>query len=338
MRKFLFFSLLFVFFALSMSDASESRIASKNIDLSGVTEIAFELGPPSAFGLSLAKYDFAINGGGKANGLALSLAGDISSNQKSARPDLCTERRGSRLVVRLFKPGSFFVFLAQSGSVHFSATVPDGFAGRVSVSSSAGRLTLSGLSPDELDVKSSSGSIAGSTLSPGRFDISSSSGSIKLSSVSAEKARIVAHSGSIDLGTLDAASSATVESSSGSIRIGELSGPELSIRSSAGSIDIDDVSGNLVCDASSGSVRLAASRLSGSLTVDSSAGSVTLELPRDAAFSAQLKVSAGSIRSDFSFIGDVGKQERDRLTGDANGGGYPVKVDVSSGGIRLIAR
>ncbi len=336
MRKYFFLTLAFFFCAFSAS-AGTLRLG-KDVDLAGITEISFELSSPSiVFGFSTARYDHAISGSGGTDTLSLSLDGDISASQESALPRLLVDRQTSRLIVRLYEKVPF-LFLTQTGTARFAASIPDGFTGRVSVSSSSGNITLSGLKPGTLEVNSSSGSIFGSALSPGEAAISVSSGSIKISDISAGKARVDSSSGSIEIGSLTATDGASVEASSGSIRLDRITGSDLRIKSSAGGVNVGDFSGNLFCGVSSGSVRLAASKLSGNLTVKSSSGGVTLELPSDTAFSAALETSAGSIRSDFTLIGDALNQKRGRVSGDANGGGYSVKIGVSSGGIKLIAR
>jgi hypothetical protein len=85
--------------------------------------------------------------------------------------------------------------------------------------------------------------------------------------------------------------------------------------------------------ASSGSI-VVEGRPSAAWSIHSSSGGVTLRLPPDAAFDLDARTSSGGINSAHP-ITMSGSIDRNHLQGKVRGGGAPVEVRSSSGGIRI---
>jgi DUF4097 and DUF4098 domain-containing protein YvlB len=134
---------------------------------------------------------------------------------------------------------------------------------------------------------------------------------------------------------------ARVETSGGDIRIGRVDGG-LRARTGGGDIVVPVVIGAVAATTAGGDVRIAvASReLKNGVTIQSGGGDVTLTLPSDFRADFDLTVteadlSETAIRSDFPEISISRREGTVRGTGAVNGGGEKVRVQTTSGTIRL---
>ena len=134
---------------------------------------------------------------------------------------------------------------------------------------------------------------------------------------------------------------ARVETSGGDIRIGRVDGG-LRARTGGGDIVVPVVVGAVAATTAGGDVRIAvASReLKNGVTIQSGGGDVTLTLPSDFRGDFDLTVteadpSETAIRSDFPEISISSREGTVRGTGAVNGGGEKVRVQTTSGTIRL---
>jgi DUF4097 and DUF4098 domain-containing protein YvlB len=134
---------------------------------------------------------------------------------------------------------------------------------------------------------------------------------------------------------------ARVETSGGDIRIGRVDGG-LRARTGGGDIVVPVVVGAVAATTAGGDVRIAvASReLKNGVTIQSGGGDVTLTLPSDFRGDFDLTVteadpSETAIRSDFPEISISRREGTVRGTGAVNGGGEKVRVQTTSGTIRL---
>jgi len=144
----------------------------------------------------------------------------------------------------------------------------------------------------------------------------------------------------------------TVElhTSGGSIQGKHLQGPA-KLSTSGGGIEVTDSNGDLDLDTSGGGIRIQneegqvhAATSGGSITAQlrsnqginltTSGGSITLLIPKDAHASIDAGTSGGSVSCDFPVLvsGSVGS---DHLHATIGGGGPPVYLHTSGGGIRI---
>jgi len=125
----------------------------------------------------------------------------------------------------------------------------------------------------------------------------------------------------------------TADASSGSAR---LSGGahRLKVDTSSGSINVSGLLGDADFDASSGSITAQWDAIPSDATVraGASSGSVTLRFPTGTALTGSVDVSSGGIRTDFP-----GVQSKDHLTLNGEPGAVDVKIDTSSGSVKLLA-
>jgi DUF4097 and DUF4098 domain-containing protein YvlB len=134
---------------------------------------------------------------------------------------------------------------------------------------------------------------------------------------------------------------ATVETSGGDIRIDRVDGG-LEARTGGGDIVVPLVIGTVNARTAGGDVRIAvASRqLREGISIQSGGGDVNLTLPADFRGNLDLTVTDAdpdeiSIRSDFPEISISRREGTVRGTGAVNGGGEKVRVQTTSGTIRL---
>jgi lia operon protein LiaG len=139
-------------------------------------------------------------------------------------------------------------------------------------------------------------------------------------------------SGSMLLENLDVA---TFEhhSSSGEVEINSIAAGSGSFEVSSGSVTVKNYSGKLEADVSSGELEVQMDSLKDDVNLNVSSGDIELDLPDDAGFTLNGKISSGNISSDFPL---ENKEENDnRLRGKHGNGKYDIEADVSSGDIKI---
>ena len=197
-----------------------------------------------------------------------------------------------------------------------------------------GRVTVAMPPGMSLLVDSSSGStrVTGdfgtATLS---FDCSS--GSVTVDG-SADEVAVDASSGSVKVNLGRPARRVSIDVSSGSVNV---TGPvdEAQIDTSSGSITVDGLSGSANLDSSSGSISARWARTpppDTAVRADASSGSVRLTFPRGTVLAGVVDTGSGTIRSDFP--GNL-NDDHDHMVLAGGAGAVQVKVDTSSGSVRL---
>lgn len=143
------------------------------------------------------------------------------------------------------------------------------------------------------------------------------------------------------------------DTSGGAIIVGEIDGKVLA-DTSGGAIKVERVTGGANLDTSGGSIRVEraecgvrADTSGGSIEVgfygpmkeasnlDTSGGGITVRVDADAAFNLVADTSGGSVTCELP-ISEAGHRERDHLEGKVNGGGPVLRLDTSSGNIRVL--
>jgi hypothetical protein len=126
----------------------------------------------------------------------------------------------------------------------------------------------------------------------------------------------------------------TADASSGSAR---LSGGahKAKVDTSSGSMNLTGLLGNASFDSSSGSITAQWDAIPAGAKVraDASSGGVTLSFPAGTVFAGSVDVSSGGIHSVFpGFV-----REKDNLQFDGGPGAVELKVDTSSGSVKLLS-
>jgi hypothetical protein len=127
--------------------------------------------------------------------------------------------------------------------------------------------------------------------------------------------------GSADLGT-----------SGGSISVVNATG-DLDVRTSGGGIHLENIDGRIRARTSGGSIRVAA-RANHGISLRTSGGGVSLSLPASARASIDASTSGGRVRSQLP-LSRVEIAKHSRLRAQVNGGGEPVVLHTSGGGITI---
>jgi len=123
--------------------------------------------------------------------------------------------------------------------------------------------------------------------------------------------------------------------SGGAIRVSNFNGPAR-VQTSGGGINITGTAGKIDGETSGGSITAALlSPLPGSVNLSTSGGGITIRIPFDASFNLDAETSAGGVSCDLP-ITISGKAKHDSLHGPVNGGGTPVVLRTSAGGIHII--
>ena len=139
-------------------------------------------------------------------------------------------------------------------------------------------------------------------------------------------------SGSMVLENLDVETLAH-QSSSGEAEFNSIATGSGSFEVSSGSVHVKNYSGKLEADVSSGELEIQMERLTDDINLNISSGDLELDLPDDADFSLNGKISSGDISSDFPL---ENKEETDNhLRGKHGNGKYKINADVSSGDIEI---
>lgn len=139
-------------------------------------------------------------------------------------------------------------------------------------------------------------------------------------------------SGSMELKNLEVG---TLEhhSSSGEVEIDSLIAESGTFNVSSGSVNVQNYSGKLDAEVSSGELEIQMDELKDAISLNVSSGDIELDLPADADFSLDGKISSGDISTDFEL---KNKQETDnRLSGEHGSGKHEINADVSSGDIEI---
>lgn len=123
------------------------------------------------------------------------------------------------------------------------------------------------------------------------------------------------------------------QSSSGEVEMNSIEAQSGSFDVSSGSVHVKNYSGKVDADVSSGKLEIQMDQLLDDVSLDVSSGYIGLELPEDAGFTLNGKVSSGNISSDFPLQNK--EQSDNRLRGKHGSGKFEIKADVSSGNINI---
>jgi hypothetical protein len=206
-------------------------------------------------------------------------------------------------------------FLATSGTSSYRI---GNVSGRVKILTHSGEITVASAGADA--------------------DLKTFGGDIRLGAV---KGDLAAQTLAGDVRAAAVAGSARVETSGGDIRIERVDG-WLRARTAGGDIVVPLVGGHVDAETAGGDVRIAvaARQLREGISIVNGGGDVALMLPSDFKGDLELTVteadpSEPAVLSEFPDVSISRKDRIVRATGSLNGGGEKVRVQTSSGTIRL---
>ncbi len=162
---------------------------------------------------------------------------------------------------------------------------------------------------NNIELRTSGGSITAENCK-GMISLSTSGGSLKLNNLS---------------GTIDA------KTSGGSINGGRIAG-ELITGTSGGSINLTEMACSLETSNSAGSTHVEMSQMGKYIKINGSVGHVDLQLPSGKGLDLNLHGNRVTANVEGNFNGE---KDNRRMVGQLNGGGIPVSVSTSIGGINV---
>lgn len=139
-------------------------------------------------------------------------------------------------------------------------------------------------------------------------------------------------SGNVNIDHLDVNEFAH-DGSSGNVKIDTLLTKTGTFDLSSGNLDINHFTGALNADVSSGRLSVQMDKLNDSIDIDLSSGNVNLDLPDNADFNLNGKVSSGNISSDFPLTSSG--TDNTIIKGTHGSGKNNINVTVSSGNVKI---
>jgi hypothetical protein len=244
---------------------------------------------------------------------------DFSSQDGQAR--VINRRRGSGF-------GHWFDWGRGMG-LHFEIQVPR--STRVDLQSSGGGIRVSDLQ-GAARLRSSGGAVGAFDL-VGAVDASSSGGGVEVRRVQGDL-RLGSSGGRVTAEQITGDVSA--ESSGGGVEVSAVTG-DVDASSSGGGVHLDGIGGRVTAESSGGPVTavLAPDNTAGG-SLSSSGGGVRVDVDPAARLTIDASSSGGSVVCDLP-VTVQGKVSRGSLHGKLNGGGAPLHVRSSGGGIRIRA-
>ena len=125
-----------------------------------------------------------------------------------------------------------------------------------------------------------------------------------------------------------------LHTSGGSIKVAHCTG-DLDVKTSGGPIRLEDIDGKVTARTSGGGIT-AQVRSNRGISLETSGGGITLVLPANARASIDAHTSGGPASSSIP-LSSTEIASHNRLQGDINGGGAPIFLRTSGGGIRIAA-
>jgi DUF4097 and DUF4098 domain-containing protein YvlB len=264
--------------------------------------------------------------GGATSGASVVVTAD--SDDVQSRYDFSFGASGNRAEVKSVRRGGVSNrFRFRGENLHFEVRVPR--ETRVDVDTSGGGVRISHLA-GAARLRSSGGGLYANDVE-GPLDAETSGGGVEVRQARGE-IRLETSGGGIR--AYEVTGNLAAETSGGGIEIEGVDG-DVTASTSGGGVRVDDVSGKLVAHSSGGPVTAsfgAGASAGGSLS--SSGGGVRVELDPAARLTIDARSSGGSVACDLP-ITIQGTTRRSELRGDLNGGGAPLVLRSSGGGIRI---
>ncbi|MDR3711558.1 MAG: DUF4097 family beta strand repeat-containing protein [Puia sp.] len=253
-----------------------------------------------------------------------------------------------RVLTAIAKPKEKFLNWNRSLSISFRIYTPHSVS--TDLRTSGGNISLSGLtgakqefrtSGGNLNVARISGNIVGRTSggnisisdanpnSKEEIDLSTSGGNISADHCKGAAIRLSTSGGNLSMRYLEG--TVTAGTSGGTVD-GETINGDLSAHTSGGNVHMSDLSGSLQASTSGGNIDVTMTGVGKFVKIHNSGGNIALQMPGGQGMDLSIHGDRISTTTLTNFKGDIGKKH---IEGTLNGGGIPVDIDGSSGGIQL---
>lgn len=251
----------------------------------------------------------------------------------------------ARLEVRTFSPDILFT-VSRDSSVHAHLTGSAAGQGReeeprlIMEKTADGAITIRVGREPELVIGFYPENLSLEVAVPAGFkapvSAETSSGEVGLNGLQCAALRLKTSSGDVSAGDVTA-DDVSVTTTSGEVRVKALASASAAVRTSSGSVSLGSVTGRLAVVTSSGEVAARFAKPPAAVDVQSHSGDVTLGFPVESGFVLDARAGSGDVSCDFPItVAEPGRRGTHELYGTVGGGGAPVKVRTSSGGIRIV--
>lgn len=194
-------------------------------------------------------------------------------------------------------------------TVHFKVTVPHQY---------------------NVDLKTAGGSIEVADLE-GTVDVATSGGGLDIGNITGP-VHGKTSGGSISVKSCQG--DVAVKTSGGSLKLGEIAGTVIG-KTSGGSIHVDEVGGRINASTSGGGIHVTITKQpEAECKLSTSGGGITAYLAEDIGVDVDAKTSGGGVSTDFP-VTTQGKPDGHSLQAEINGGGPPLILRTSGGGIHI---
>jgi hypothetical protein len=258
------------------------------------------------------------------------------------------------VLTAMAKPKDQFLHWNRRLSISFRVFCPHNVSSNLRTS--GGNISLSGLSGARQDFRTSGGNLSVDRISgdvTGRtsggnidisnvnpdtknpIDLSTSGGNISASRCKGSTIQLSTSGGNLTLRDLEGA--VTAGTSGGSVS-GELIKGDLSAHTSGGNVHMSDLAGSLDASTSGGNIDVSMTGMGKYVRIHNSGGNIDLQIPSGQGVDLNIhgeRTHMATLNSLNNFKGSI---DKNHIVGTLNGGGIPVTVDGSSGGIQLTLR
>ena len=213
---------------------------------------------------------------------------------------LKVKRHGDEIEVSVKRKGFFWFNWFEMDQTSLTVYIPEDYDKDMDIELGSGKIDFNGQSADKpMKLRNLALNIGSGRLTLENFDV--------------ENLESQSSSGEVEMNLIDAVS--------GSFDV------------SSGRLLVKNYSGKLDADVSSGKLEIQMDQLLDDVNLDVSSGYIGLDLPEDADFTLNGKISSGNISSDIPL--KEKEQSANRLRGKHGSGKFEIKADVTSGNIDI---
>ncbi|MBT2640834.1 DUF4097 family beta strand repeat protein [Bacillus sp. ISL-41] len=210
------------------------------------------------------------------------------------------KRHGDEIEVSVNRKGFFWFNWFEMDQTSLTVYIPEDYDKDMDIELGSGKIDFNGQSADK-------------PMKLRNLALNIGSGRLTLENFNVENLESQSSSGEVEMYLIDAVS--------GSFDV------------SSGRVLVKNYSGKLDADVSSGKLEIQMDQLLDEVSLDVSSGYIGLDLPEDADFTLNGKISSGNISSNFQLQNK--EQSENRLRGKHGSGKFEIKADVSSGNINI---
>jgi lia operon protein LiaG len=210
------------------------------------------------------------------------------------------KRQGDTIEVTAKRKGFFWFNWSEMDHSSLTVYIPEDYKQDMNIEIGSGKVVFKGNSADK-------------PVKLRNLALNIGSGKVTLDNFDVEKLENQSSSGEVEMNSIDA--------ESGSFEV------------SSGSVHVKNYSGKLEGDVSSGELEIQMDQLLDDVNLNVSSGYIELDLPDEAEFTLNGKVSSGNISSGFQLKNK--EESNNRLNGKHGSGKSKIHADVSSGNIKI---